>query len=160
MAMDPDEKKRALRMVTYGLYVATSRGADGIAAGTINWVTQSSFEPPLIMAAIKRESSLHRAIETGNVFAIHIVGKAQKDVAISFFKGGILDGEKLNGYPCRTGETGSPILLEAPGYFECRVTDSVRRGDHTIFVGEVVAAGTHGSDEPLTLREAGFNYAG
>ena len=40
------------------------------------------------------------------------------------------------------------------------MTDSVRRGDHTIFVGEVVAAGTHGDEEPLTLREAGFNYAG
>jgi len=149
-----------LRMVSYGLYIATSRGADGVAAGTINWVSQSSFEPPLVMAAIKRDSSLHRAIETGNVFAIHIVGKSQKEMAISFFKGGVLEGERLNGQPCRTGETGAPILEEAPGFFECRVTDFVRRGDHTIFVGEVVAAGTHGTDEPLTLREAGFNYAG
>lgn len=158
--MDPNEKKRALRMVSYGLYIATSRGADGVAAGTINWVSQSSFEPPLIMAAIKRDSSLHRAIETANVFAIHIVGKSQKEVAISFFKGGVVEGDKLNGQAFRAGETGSPVLIEAPGFFECRVTDSVRRGDHTIFVGEVVAAGTHGTDEPLTLREAGFNYAG
>jgi len=34
------------------------------------------------------------------------------------------------------------------------------RGDHTIFVGEVVAAGVRRNEEPLTLREAGFAYGG
>jgi flavin reductase (DIM6/NTAB) family NADH-FMN oxidoreductase RutF len=158
--MDPNEKKKALRMVTYGLYIATSRGSDGVAAGTINWVSQASFEPPLVMAGIKRDSSLHQAIETGKVFAINIVGKSQKDVALSFFKGGTLEGDKLNGFPCRNGETGAIILTNSPGWFECRVTDSIKRGDHTIFVGEVVAAGTHSSEEALTLKETGFNYAG
>jgi flavin reductase (DIM6/NTAB) family NADH-FMN oxidoreductase RutF len=159
--MDPQEKKKALRMVSYGLYIATSRGADGsAAAGTINWVSQSSFEPPLVMVGIKRDSSLHAAIEGGGGFAINVLGKSQKNMAISFFKGGVLEGEKLNGFPCRAGETGAPILLDVPGWFECRVKDSVRRGDHTVFVAEVVNAGTHGDEEPLTIREAGFNYAG
>lgn len=158
--MDPNEKKKALRMVTYGLYIATSRGSEGVAAGTINWVSQASFEPPLIMAGIKRDSSLHQAIDSGKVFAINIVGKSQKDVAVSFFKGGVLEGDKLNGFPCRAGETGAIILTNSPGWFECRVLDSFKRGDHTIFVAEVVAAGAHSVEEPLTLREAGFNYAG
>jgi|SRR6202050_3462802 flavin reductase (DIM6/NTAB) family NADH-FMN oxidoreductase RutF len=158
--MDPNEKKKALRMVTYGLYVATSQDAEGPAAGTINWLSQASFEPPLVMAGIKQDTRLHRAIEASRAFAVHIVGKSQKALATSFFKGAIPENGKLNGFAVRPGETGSPILTDLPGWFEIRVTDSVRRGDHTVFVGEVVAAGTQGGEEPLTLREAGFNYAG
>src|ERR1700683_49114 len=158
--MDPNEKKKALRMVTYGLYVATSQDAEGPAGGTINWLSQASFEPPLIMAGMQHDTRVHRAIEASRTFAVHIVGKSQKTLATSFFKGATLENGKLNGYAMRPGETGSPILTDAPGWFEVRITDSVRRGDHTIFVGEVVAAGTHGEGEPLTLREAGFNYAG
>ncbi|HET9401409.1 MAG TPA: flavin reductase family protein [Candidatus Acidoferrales bacterium] len=158
--MDPNARKKALRMVSYGLYVATSPEPDGMAAGTINWITQSSFDPPLIVAGIKRDSALFRAIETSRVFAINVVGKSQKAMAISFFKGGAVEGDRLNGYKMRPGQTNSAILEDAPAAFECRALETVQRGDHAIFVAEVVAAHVHSDEEPLTLREAGFNYAG
>ncbi len=43
--MDPAIKKKALRMITYGLFVATSRDDSGPAAGTINWISQSCRVP-------------------------------------------------------------------------------------------------------------------
>ena len=44
--MDANEKKTALRMIPYGLYVLTAEDKGGrVAASTINWVTQASFEP-------------------------------------------------------------------------------------------------------------------
>jgi len=47
--MDPDTKKMALRMIPYGIYVLTAKGSDGsIAAAIVNWVTQTSFDPPLV----------------------------------------------------------------------------------------------------------------
>src|SRR6185437_3658847 len=138
--MDPASKKAALRMITYGLFVATSRDDSGPAAGTINLISQSSFTPPLVMVAIKADSALHRAIANSRVFAIHIVGKNQKELAMSFFKGAELSGDKLNGYRVETGETGAPLLVDPPAWFECRVRDQVGGGDHTIFVGEVVNA--------------------
>lgn len=158
--MDPNDRKKALRMLTYGLFIATSPEPAGMAAGTINWITQASFEPPLVVAAIKRDSALFRAIETSGVFAINVVGKSQKAMAISFFKGGAVEGNKLNGFAVRPGQTNSAILLDAPGAFECRALESVQRGDHCIFVAEVIAAHVNSEEEPLTLREAGFNYAG
>ena len=43
--MDADDKKQALRMIPYGLYVLAAESADGrVAASTVNWVTQASFE--------------------------------------------------------------------------------------------------------------------
>jgi flavin reductase (DIM6/NTAB) family NADH-FMN oxidoreductase RutF len=158
--MDPNAKKKALRLITYGLYVATSRHGDDFAAGTINWVSQSSFTPALIMAGIKVDSRLHAVIATSRVFAIHIVGKDQKDLATTFFKGADRQGDKISGFAFEDGSTGAPILIDAPAWFECRVLDQVARGDHTIYVGEVVGAGVRRDAEPLTLRDTGFFYGG
>ena len=158
--MDPAAKKKALRLLSYGLCVATSRDDTGPAAGTVNWISQSSFTPPLVMVAIKADSGLHRAVAASRIFAVHIVGKSQKELATAFFRGAELAGDKLNGYAVETGQTGAPLLLAPPAWFECRVVNEVRGGDHTIFVGEVVDAGVRSDEEALTLRETGFAYGG
>ncbi|SRR5712692_6058735 len=158
--MDPGQKKKALRMITYGLYVATSRDNEHYGSGTINWLSQSSFSPPLIMAGIQQDSSLHQAISASRAFVIHVLGKSQKDLATAFFKTARVEGDRLNGYRFESGVTGAPVLLDPPAWFECRVVDEVRRGDHTIFVGEVVNAGVRRDEEPLTLRELGMAYGG
>jgi len=160
MPTDPNTKKSVLRLIPYGLFVATSRSGEAIGAGTINWVTQASFEPPLIVVGIKVDSTLHEVISASRAFALNVIGKAQKDLAVKFFKGAQPAGETLNGCRYESGATGAPLLLDAPAWFECRVVDEVRRGDHTIFVGQVVEAGSRREEEPLTLREAGFSYGG
>jgi flavin reductase (DIM6/NTAB) family NADH-FMN oxidoreductase RutF len=158
--MDPTQKKKALRKMTYGLYVATARDAESTAGGTINWISPASFEPPLIMAGIKRDSRLHQAIENSKAFAVHVVGKTQKALATSFFRGATEENGKLNGYGFAAGTTGSPVLADPPAWFECRVLDAIHRGDHTIFVCEVVDAGVRSDEDALTIRDAGFTYAG
>jgi flavin reductase (DIM6/NTAB) family NADH-FMN oxidoreductase RutF len=158
--MDAVSKKKALRLLSNGLCVATSLDDAGPAAGTITWISQASFTPPLVMAAIKTESGLHRAVGHSRVFAVHIVGKSQKEMATAFFRGAQQADGKLNGYAFESGQTGAPLLLAPPAWFECRVVNEVRGGDHTIFVGEVVDAGVRSGEEALTLRETGFAYGG
>ncbi len=158
--MDPNQKKKALRMVSYGLYVATARSHEKYAAGTVTWLSQCSFEPPLVMAGIRRDSELHKVIKASRAFAVHIVGKSQKKLATTFFKTAEVDGDELSGYHFEVGKTGSPILTDAAAWFECRVVDEIKRGDHTVFIAEVVAAGVRREEEPLTVRAAGFAYGG
>ncbi|HEY9752303.1 MAG TPA: flavin reductase family protein [Coleofasciculaceae cyanobacterium] len=43
---------------------------------------------------------------------------------------------------------------------ECRVVGSVEQGDHTVFVGEVIAAGVHREGDPLLLETTGWQYGG
>lgn len=158
--MNPAERKKALRLLTYGLYVATAPGREGYAAGTITWFSQSSFQPPLVVAGIKKTSSLHRAIETSRVFAVHVVGKGQRAMAMRFFRDATPAGDTLSGYRFRPGATGAPILEDAAAWLECRVLGQLAQGDHTVFLAEVVGAGVRRDEEPLTLREAGFAYGG
>jgi flavin reductase (DIM6/NTAB) family NADH-FMN oxidoreductase RutF len=51
--VDSQIKKQTLRLLNYGLYVVTAADKDGVAAGSVNWLSQVSFQPPLVMAAIK-----------------------------------------------------------------------------------------------------------
>ena len=62
--MDEDAKKTALRMIPYGLYVLTAESKSGaVAAATVNWVTQASFVPPLVVLGVKTDSGAHAIIK-------------------------------------------------------------------------------------------------
>ena len=139
--MDTDAKKTVLRMIPYGIYILTADDGKGnIAAATVNWVTQSAFAPPLVVAAVKADSGAYKVVRDAQVFALNMLGKAQKGVAFTFFKPTQVSDGKLSGKSYRKGTTGAPILLDAPGAVECRVTAVVEQGDHHIVVGEVVEA--------------------
>jgi flavin reductase (DIM6/NTAB) family NADH-FMN oxidoreductase RutF len=162
MALDPQAKKTALRAINYGLHVLTAQDGDELAAAGVNWVTQTSFEPPLVVVGLKTDNDTHRLVEATGAFAVNVLGADQLDVGKAFFRTSTVEGSTINGYEFEPGpETGSPLLVELPYWFECRVTDTVKGGDHTVFVGEVVSAGVRDeSATPLLLRDTGMNYGG
>ncbi len=47
--MDETAKKTVLRMIPYGLFVVSTRDGDTVNAAAVNWVTQASFAPPLVV---------------------------------------------------------------------------------------------------------------
>lgn len=140
--MEARDKKTALRMIPYGLYVLTGQAEDGrVAAATVNWVTQASFEPPLVAVGVKADSGGHAIIKESGSFALNMLGKGQEATAFAFFKPTEREGDTVGGVPFRAGSTGAPILDGCPAYVECRLLETVERGDHAVFVGEVVDAG-------------------
>ena len=160
--MDPNSKKTALRMIPYGLYVLTARGKDGsMAAATVNWVTQASFAPPLVVVGVKADSGAHAVIKQAGAFALNILGKGQQAAAFAFYKPLNHEGDRINGEPFRAGSTGAPILASVPAFVECKLVESVEKGDHSVFIGEVVDAGVSGEisgrpdDATLWLKDLG-----
>jgi flavin reductase (DIM6/NTAB) family NADH-FMN oxidoreductase RutF len=139
--MNADAKKTVLRMIPYGIYVLTADdGAGNISAATVNWVTQSAFAPPLVVVGVKTDSGTYQTVKTAKTFALNMLGKEQKSLAFTFFRPADVSDGKLSGQAFRKGTTGAPILVDAPGAVECRVTSVVEQGDHHIIVGEVVEA--------------------
>ena len=160
--MDAEAKKHALRMINYGLYIVTAKENNEVAAGTINWMSQASFTPPLVMVGIKNDSHLHPLIQRTGQFAVSILEESQKSIAADFFKPSTFDGLLLSGHATDLGPTtGAPILKETPAWFEAAVKESVNLGDHTVYVAEVVEAGVRDkSAKPLVMRETGWFYGG
>src|SRR2546430_13111816 len=141
--MDPNVKKTALRMIPYGLFVLTAakKGGGEVAAATVNWVTQVSFEPPLVAIGVKTDSHAHPLIKETKAFALNVLGKGQQALAFTFFKPAEKKGDTISGEPFRTGKTGAPILASTPALIECSLETTVEMGDHSIFVGKVVEVG-------------------
>jgi flavin reductase (DIM6/NTAB) family NADH-FMN oxidoreductase RutF len=139
--MNVDAKKTVLRMIPYGIYVLTAEdGAGNVAAATVNWVTQTAFAPPLLVVGVKTDSGAYKTIQAAKSFALNMLGKEHKSLAFTFFRPTDVTDGKLSGQPYRKGTTGAPILIDAPGAVECKVTTVVEQGDHHIVVGEVVEA--------------------
>ena len=162
--MDANVKKTVLRMIPYGLYVLTARGKDdAVAAATVNWVTQASFAPPLVVVGVKTDSHAHALIKESKAFALNVLGQGQQAMAFAFFKPATREGQTISGEPFRWGTTGAPILERTPAFVECRLVDTVERGDHSVFVGEVVEAGQakpiegRADDATLWLKALGPN---
>jgi flavin reductase (DIM6/NTAB) family NADH-FMN oxidoreductase RutF len=160
--MDAEAKKTALRMIPYGLYVLTAESKDGkVAAATVNWVTQTAFQPPMVVVGVKGDSGAHSIIKQSKSFALNILGKDQKGQAFTFFKPLEREGNSIGGEPFRKGTLGAPILERAPAFVECELVNTVEMGDHSIFVGEVKDAGVAAQpsgrpdDMTLTLKDLG-----
>ena len=160
--MDANAKKTALRMIPYGLYVLTAQDGDGtVAAATVNWVTQASFQPPLVVVGVKADSGAHAVIKSAGSFALNILGKGQQAAAFAFFKPAAREGDRINGEAFRAGSTGAPILASVPAFVECRLSGTMEIGDHSIVVGEVVDAGVAAEisgrpdDATLWLKDLG-----
>src|SRR5665213_981323 len=139
--MDADAKKTALRMIPYGIYVLTADdGAGNVSAATVNWVTQTAFNPPLVVVGVKTDSHAYPLIKSTKTFTLNMLGKAHKGLAFTFFKPAQLEGGKLSGQAIHKGSNGAPILDAALAAVECKITSIVEQGDHHIVVAEVVEA--------------------
>ena len=161
--MDEDAKKTALRMIPYGMYVLTSKSQDGqeVSAATVNWLTQTSFAPPLVAVGVKGDSTAHAHITDTGVFAVNVIGKDQLDTAFTFFKSLEREGDSIGGQAFVAGpETGCALLTNAPAWWECKVVSQLDQGDHTLSLGEVLDAGTRAEDQTILMRDHNLNYGG
>ena len=139
--MNADAKKAALRMIPYGIYVLTADdGKGGVAAATVNWVTQTAFAPPLVVVGVKTDSGAYGIVKSTKSFTLNMLGKAHKGLAFTFFKPAAVDGNTISGQAFHKGQNGAPILDAALAAVECKVTSIVEQGDHHIVVAEVTEA--------------------
>lgn len=153
-------KKTTLRLIPYGLYVLAAKNGDDIHAGAINWVTQTSFAPPLIAMGVKTDSGLYATLKASGKFALSFLATGQKDVAFAFFKPTTVDGSTINGSAYETAQTGAPVISSCAAFVEGNVVTIVEQGDHHIFVGEVTNAVVKQDSPMLTLDEVGVKYGG
>ena len=54
--MNEEAKKTVLRKMTYGLWVLTAGRGDDLEGSSVAWVMQTSFNPPLVVAAVEADS--------------------------------------------------------------------------------------------------------
>lgn len=146
----------ALKRITSGVYIITTRYKNRINGMTAAWVSRVSFSPPMICVAIGKTRYTHELIQKSRIFAVNILGENQIDIGKHFgFKSG-RDINKFKGIPYEIKVTGAPVLKETAGYLDCKVNGSCEAGDHTVFIGKIMDAGVNPKIKPLIYRKEDF----
>lgn len=133
-----------------GVSVVSARHGPLLSGMTANAIASISVDPPLMMASINRGSETHDAIIGSHSFSINVLAADQRALAECFAQR--TTAIKLTRFcdaAWHEAETGSPILEGALAYFDCRIVERIDAGTHTIFVGEIAAAGYREDAEPL-----------
>ncbi|MCA1599721.1 MAG: flavin reductase family protein [Chloroflexi bacterium] len=158
--LDQTAKKAVLRLSTYGLYAVTCAYEGDANVFTANWITQISFDPPMVALSVENDSASLPIILASGLFAVAPFATGQRDLAGALGKPRARAGDKLAGLPHTMSPSGLPILDATLGYVECRVTGQLVTGDSTLIAGEVIGAVLQQDGEPLTMREAAFKHSG
>lgn len=154
--VDPGTFRDVMAQWPSGVTVVTT-----LADGSWHGMTASSFasvslDPPLISVCLDKKLYSHQLISTSGVFGINVLAKDQAEVARRF--AGMVPGveDRFAGEEWTTAETGVPLLDSALGWLDCRVLHEYPGGDHTIFVGQVMAGHAARRTAPLLFHSRGW----
>ncbi|MDY6932680.1 MAG: flavin reductase family protein [Spirochaetota bacterium] len=154
-----DKKQiKALGKMTYGIYVLTTCHDEKINGMIASWVSQVSYDPPIVMVALHPRRYSHYLLEKNKKFALHILYQSQKEF-MKRFKGPDPEA-KFDEIEWTRGRTNCPILKECIAYMECIVRESFSMGNHTLFFGEVIESNIFSDKEPLSTNDYEGVYIG
>ncbi|MFM9372874.1 flavin reductase family protein [Streptomyces sp. Da 82-17] len=143
-----------------GVTVVTVGGASPRGM-TANSFTSVSLDPPLVLICVTREAQMHSSLETSPTFSVSVLGAGQEGVARHFASrsrpAGAGQFDTVDWVPGR--ETDAPLIADAVAHFECEKWASYDGGDHTVFLGRVVAAARRPDREAVLFHNGRFRQA-
>ena len=148
----------ALAKMTYGIYVLTSGTGQDINGMIASWVTQVSYDPPLILVAVHPNRRTHYLVQKSKAFVLHVLSSEQKDLMTRFKGPDPL--RKFEGLQWEAGLTGCPILRDCVAFLECKLRNTYRPGNHSLFIGEIVNGRAINNSPVLTTLDYDGTYTG
>jgi flavin reductase (DIM6/NTAB) family NADH-FMN oxidoreductase RutF len=155
MSVSETEFRAALRLFAAGVTVVTTRDAEDRPSGlTASAFTAVSLSPPLVLVCVDHSATAHPAFHHHGWFAVNVLAEGQEGLSRQFAASG---GDKFAGVRFREGRARLPILEGVLAALECRIRRRYEGGDHTIFIGEVEAAGSD-PGRPLVYFRGGYRH--
>jgi len=116
---------------------------------TLGWAMQTSIAPPMLAISIGLPRYSHDVFARAAGFVIAMPSEHQEEETLFYGTRSGRDIDKLAEFGAKTqpaAEVDCVLLADAVANFECHAVGRLLTGDHTIFVGEVVAAHVHEPD--------------
>ena len=155
MPISSDQFKYIMRQWASGVSIATMQAEERRHGLTISGFLSISPEPPLVLISVGRELTSDALLHASGAYAINFLRDDQSDLS-DRFAGRLGEVDRFAGLTTHTAATGAPILDDCLAWLDCRVVATHIVGDHTLFVGEVVAAGVNDPAKPLIYWNADY----
>jgi flavin reductase (DIM6/NTAB) family NADH-FMN oxidoreductase RutF len=135
-----DEFRAAMRRFATGVAIVTTSLEGRIHGFTVNAFASVSAAPPTVLICVNRIATAHPLIAASQRFCVNVLALDQRRLAERFAGGE--PRSRFEGVAYRIGPSGSPILEGTVAHVDCRVTEELTASTHTIFLGEVLDAGS------------------
>jgi len=147
--------KLEAQLVRKSIFVITTAKQGKRASGmTAAWVTRVAGNPPLMAVAIHCDSFTGELIAQTGWYVINVLALEQANLARHFGMVSSRQQDKFRDLTITFSQHGCPILLHVLGYLECRVTQSLKVGDHQLFIGEIIDGKRLRDGQPLVYSPA------
>lgn len=154
MAIESSTFKHAMSHFATGVTIVTTRSGDTVHGMTANAFCSVSLTPPLVLVSIAKGLRSHGLITAAGIFAVNLLSLGQMALA-ERFAGRVPEMEdRFSGLDYGSAETGSPILPESLAWVDCRLWATYDGGDHTLFLGEVLAGEVLAPQPPLLYYQS------
>ncbi len=159
MPISSDQFKYVMRQWASGVSVVTMQTEERRHGLTVSGFLSISPEPPLVLISIGQELTSDTLLQSSGAYAVNFLRNDQHELS-DRFAGRLGEIDRFAGLTMRTAATGAPILEDCLAWLDCRVVSSQVAGDHTLYIGEVVAAGVNGAAKPLIYWNADYRQIG
>lgn len=157
----PPDLRGVMRNFATGVCVATtySDRADGRRhdAVTINSLTSVSLDPPLVSLCLRLDSAFLVDLLAIKKWAVSILDSPARDIAGLLAKDRRTRADTVGALPASPGWHTGALVLDSASWLECVLWDSFDLGDHTLVVGEVVAADERRHGPALVFLHGGYH---
>ena len=145
---------KAFEMMSYGLYVISTKHGDEVAACVVNTLMQATVTPAQVLVTINKQNYTEQLLEKAGRFEAVILSQAAMQELIGTFGfSSSKDTNKFEKWEHRDSQKGIPYLTEqTAAHLSCRVVSKMDAGSHVVFLAEV-------EDAELTLGEIPMTYA-
>jgi 3-hydroxy-9,10-secoandrosta-1,3,5(10)-triene-9,17-dione monooxygenase reductase component len=157
MSVEPMIYRRVVGNFATGVAVVTSgSGADSHGV-TVNSFTSVSLDPTLLLVCLDRSSRSRAAILETGVFNINVLSDTQEHVS-RLFASKDRPQTWIDDLHCGYGKLGAPLIPDCLAYMECRLTETLEAGDHTILIAEVEHAEIADESMPLCFFRGKYAF--
>jgi len=151
-----EELKAVMRRSAQGVTIVCTKHQGRLFGLTVSSFTSISLEPPLILVSISKKTYSHSYLADAIRFSVSVLAEDQARVA-SVFSGRAGDpANKFKEVPFVIGAEGSPLISDALCWIECVRWKVYDGGDHSLIIGEVLAASVRRHAPPLVFSEGKY----
>jgi flavin reductase (DIM6/NTAB) family NADH-FMN oxidoreductase RutF len=143
--------------------VVTVKKGDKLNAMTAAWAIPVSHRPALVVVHIAPQRYTHDLIMEAKEFSLSVLAEDQMEISQH---AGTTTGRKIDKFAKGVMKQKPSKLIAAPvlegcaATMECKLEKAIAMGDHTIFVGRVVAMERDLNKKPLTLHRGTYYRLG
>lgn len=157
-SVEPQTFKEVMARWASGVTIVTTRQAAAPVGMTVSSFASVSLQPTQILICVNQKANTHAAIAESGFFAVNLLAAEQVEWGMRFAGLQPAIGDRFAGINWTVAQTGAPILPGVLGWLDCHLSHTLPSGDHTIFIGTVVACDPSSDLSPLLYYRRAWRH--